>query len=198
MIQGVNTRREYDKLMMKELSECDNISIKNNLLHTIFNENNGVSLYAMGYPIEFLRRKIQRLKQPLLWVELAMAIKVYYEDKQIQNYVNQIPMIWDLEEIAWNDEVKKIQRNGWDSTTDLIEQIQYNCNNLYEILYHEQSIYYYNNLLRLPVYMNEKTNNKPILCIVGQGIADKIVKLIENDYNIKIFDYDDRLQWNLR
>merc|ERR1712154_498985 len=129
----------------------DTHSMPSNCLMTDYGAPNpsGVHLVAAGMPIEFLFRKLQRLKRPMLWIEFAMAIKNYFSDKHAQNLANQIPLLCDIKEFVWTPHARKIRYNSWDSTMELNEMVSCVIPQFYDILVVQQSQFLFNNLHRI-------------------------------------------------
>merc|ERR1719229_1979035 len=113
------------------------------------NHPNGTKLIAGGMPIEFIYRKMQKLKKPMLWIEFFMAIKNYFSDKHAQNLANQIPMVCDIKEFIWTPHARKIRYNSWDSTMELNEMISCVIPQFHDILVVQQSQFLFNNLHRI-------------------------------------------------
>merc|ERR1719410_753171 len=136
----------------------------------MYENESGLKLIAGGMPIEFIQRKMQKLKKPMLWIEFAMAIKNYFSDKHAQNLANQVPLICDIKEFIWTPYARKTKYNSWDSTIELHEMIECVIPQFYEILFVQQSEYLFNNLMKL-LQEEDDGKQKNIVILTGQGVG---------------------------
>merc|ERR1712083_785796 len=155
----------------------------------MYQNEDGLKLIAGGMPIEFIYRKMQKLKKPMLWIEFFMAIKNYFSDKHAQNLANQIPMLCDIKEFIWTPHARKIRYNSWDSTMELNEMVSCVIPQFYDILVAQQSQYLFKNLLK--ILKESPTEKKRIVIMTGQGVAQHLNQQI---YDSKLtFDKQEHL-----
>lgn len=172
-IRGIHSNKtEFDDFMDKHCNDDDTLMIK----YGDNDNNNNCKLVAGGMPIEFIYRKLQKLKKPMLWIEFAMSIKNYFSDKHAQNLANQIPLICDIKEFIWTPHARKIKYNSWDSTLELNEMISCVSPQFYDIFIKQQSKYLFNNLLKIllsqqSLLVNNKQQKTNIVIVTGQGTA---------------------------
>merc|ERR1712129_192374 len=165
-IKGIHSRNAFDEFMDE--------SMQNTLSTTYTHENeegDGVKLIAAGMPIEFIQRKMQKLKKPMLWIEFAMSIKNYFSDKHAQNLANQVPLICDIKEFIWTPYARKTKYNSWDSTIEMHEMIECVTPQFYDILMVQQSEYLFNNIVKLLQEEDNEQEEKRIVLLTGQGVA---------------------------
>ena len=162
-MKGIHSRNQFDEFM-------DASSLRHSTLSTMYENENGLKMIAGGMPIEFMQRKMQKLKKPMLWIEFAMAIKNYFSDKHAQNLANQVPLICDIKEFIWTPYARKTKYNSWDSTIELHDMIECVIPRFYEILLVQQSEYLFNNLIKL-LQQEDDGQQKNIVILTGQGVA---------------------------
>eukprot|EP01083_Nonionella_stella_P030342 83199_1 len=170
-IRGIHSKNEFDQFMNQIETE------KQTLMTTYRNKDENLKLIAAGMPVEFIYRKMQKLKKPMLWIEFAISIKNYFSDKHAQNLANQVPLICDIKEFIWTPHARNVRYHSWDSTLELNEMLSCVIPQFYDILVHQQSIYLFNNLLHL---LKETQDKKNIVILTGQGVAQLLNQHILN------------------
>ncbi|ETO09437.1 hypothetical protein RFI_27936 [Reticulomyxa filosa] len=147
------------------------------------NAKNSVRLICGGLPSEILHRRVEQERSYLAWLNLAQAVRNYYQDAQHRNMANNFTFA-DIGELFRKKEERDFKFRCWDGMLECMEMLECIEPKLYSVLVSERSTYLNSILnhtcqsLQLQSHSKQNATDNKLFLICGQALVPSIVQTV--------------------